>query len=369
MGGKLIQSVFGLEEKRLNYDDYFKVSFFVVDRLRSCFGDNHPIRVIPSYFEKDSFGDLDVLISKYDWVDYRKLIQSAFKTDTIHHNAGVFSFPIDGFQVDLITMEWRIFDAALAYFSWNDCGNLCGRCFHQLGLKYGHNGLTYVIRDYTLGRNPDPNGEVLIESTLSVDPLEILEFGGFNYKHFNKGFGTLEEMFDWVAKSKYFNAASYDFDKLNHINRTRNRKRTSYAYFVEWLKENKHLYVSFTPEEDKRCYLPMLCEAFPSFKEDLDKAGELLDTVQSNRSKFNAELLIGWVKELESAILTTMTGKAFYHGSEDLRGQVLGAVIKAYKRHCAVDDNEFSKFLSSNSHSDIKDHFINWYDLVFGNLQ
>jgi hypothetical protein len=351
MGGNLIVSQFGMEPKRLDKEAYDRLGEEVLNKIESSYPKWHNMCIIPSYYDKEDFGDLDVLIEKSPFVDYREFIKHVFEVDQISHNAGVYSFPYEGFQIDLITMDSRIWHAARAYFSWNDCGNLCGRCFHQLGLKYGHNGLTYLIRDYTIGVSDDPNGEVLGEASICVKPKQILEFGGFDYKQFEKGFNTLEEMFDWVARSDHFNSEDYDFDKLNHINRTRNRKRSSYAYFVEWLKENKQNYPCFTPFEDKRLYIPTIVKTFPAFQDDLDNARKVWDVMQENKTKFNAHLVTKWAFDIDHEWNPRQ--------AKPLEGPALGKVIKWFKQIVTEDGSNiaFSEYLQAHSQEEIHNAF------------
>lgn len=39
------------------------------------------------------------------------------------------------------------FNTSLEYLNWNDLGNLIGRIAHKFGLKYGHKGLLYIIKN------------------------------------------------------------------------------------------------------------------------------------------------------------------------------------------------------------------------------
>ena len=70
-----------------------------------------------------------------------------FKPKAALLNSNVFSFELDGHQVDLIFTEKKFYESALVYFANNDFSNLIGRIAHKHGFKYGHCGLVYVMRD------------------------------------------------------------------------------------------------------------------------------------------------------------------------------------------------------------------------------
>ena len=93
--------------------------------------------IIPAYLEKESFGDVDVLIIPFGQLSKERL-SSVFNTteDHVVHNGDVWSLVFEEIQVDLITSNEEEYAASLDYFAWNDYGNLRGKIIHKFGLKF-----------------------------------------------------------------------------------------------------------------------------------------------------------------------------------------------------------------------------------------
>jgi len=346
MGGNAIKK-FGYEGKRLSRVDYWKL----VAKVRRELGDVLPRQtrfdVIPSYWTKETFGDLDMLIENVKYYNFPEMIMEVFGATQIYSNNNTHSFAINGFQVDFIVVDRSIFTPAYHYFSWNDCGNLCGCVFHGFGLKYGHEGLQYVVRERTVGLSDNLNSAVLATVSLSKNCHDILKFGGFDHKQFDKGFNTLEDMFHWVASSKYFNADQYNLDKLNHINRTRNRKRSSYTKFLKWLETNKHKYGKYEYNEDSLVYLPKVEAAFPELTQALKDAKEACEDRRFQSSKFNGHLIKEWVDTSTSV---------------DSSKTQIGQWLFGFKYEVEeVFEVKFDQWVRSQNHDQVKLAFVNWY--------
>jgi len=96
-------------------------------------------------------------------------------------------------------------------------------------IKYGQEGLFL-----DLYHKDDKLGRVI----LSKDYNKIFEFLGLSYERYLEGFNELEDIFKYIAESKFFNWKDFQLDKLNKINRDRNLKRKSYMSFLEWMDAN-----------------------------------------------------------------------------------------------------------------------------------
>jgi hypothetical protein len=191
---------------------------------------------IPLYYRyKKDFGDLDVLIKKT--VPTSKLL-SIFNNCECHYDKSesCVSFNYKDFQIDFIRIEPNDLEIAYHYFSYNDLGNLIGQLAKANGLKYGFDGLkfNYYIK-----------GQLKGSISISKNIDEILTFLDLDPIKFHKGFNAIEEVFDYVIASKYFNPYVFDLEpyafsdtgvalyRINKINRERNVKRKTYQ---EWLK-------------------------------------------------------------------------------------------------------------------------------------
>lgn len=186
------------------------------------------IQSIQAYYSKESFGDLDIIVSsEYLLSDYIERIVKVFKLGhgDWHKNGNVLSFAYKNFQVDLIITPKEHFQTSLDYFAWNDCGNLQGRIAHKLGIKYGHRGAELIVKD------KDTQIGVI---NLTQNTKKIHEVLDLNHDEWEMGFETLEQMYIWISNSKYFNKEIYLLDNRNHYSRTRDNKRTTYSEFLKW---------------------------------------------------------------------------------------------------------------------------------------
>lgn len=70
--------------------------------------------------DKESFGDADIVVQyrndkKFDWMIDEVVLN--FNPKAQFKNSNVFSFELDGHQVDLIFTEEKFYNSALAYFA------------------------------------------------------------------------------------------------------------------------------------------------------------------------------------------------------------------------------------------------------------
>jgi len=212
------------------------------------------------YSNKESFGDADILVSTEGFnLPMREYIVETFNPNEIFHNGNCWSFDYKELQVDVITVSAEDFDSNEMYLSYNDLGNFIGRIAQGFGLKYGQEGLWY--EHYFKGMNI---GRIQI----SKNYRDIYKFLGLSYERWEQGFEELEDIFEYIATSPYFNWDSFQLSRLNKVNRERNFKRKSYMSFLEWIDKNvaddDHLYefkkITYT---DKSAYLDMIDESFP----------------------------------------------------------------------------------------------------------
>ncbi len=300
MGGNALKEI---PTRRLNAVDFHAVAAAVEQGLRETFGAR--VQTIPAYRSKADFGDLDVI------VEMEKVLvpgngHEALEEFARRHgharafkpNGNVVSYDfrhtpeeVAGFQVDLILTPAAEFDAALAYFSYNDLGNLIGRTAHKMGFVYGHRGLLYPFRDGT-------HLFKTIEVCHDID--KSLAFLGYDPARFHQGFDGLDDIFAYVIGSKYFNKELFLLENRNHTDRTRDRKRKTYSAFLDHLEQQQDL-PAFPYPEDKSTWLPHAFEVFPSLAQDLANTRLELEESRFVRSVFNGETVQEW---------TGLTGKA-----------------------------------------------------------
>lgn len=132
------------------------------------------------------------------------------------------------FQIDVINTPKGAFDFAKFYHGKGDIGNLIGRIAHNLGLKFGHNGLWYVHKSST---------QVIDEILLSNNPLEVLQFLGFSINNLDDfKFNRIEDVYSFVISSPLFHPSFYQMENRNHTARTRDSKRPNYMGFLKFIE-------------------------------------------------------------------------------------------------------------------------------------
>lgn len=300
MGGNAIKNHV---TRRYDAVEYLAIAEEVQEMLRPYFSRTEPIM---AYKNKKDFGDLDLLIQS-DGVNFNivKMIKILFDSKEIVPNGKVYSFEYKEFQVDLILTSQHEFEFARHYYAYNDLGNLMGRIAHKFGLKYGHDGLYYMFRDGT---------HLIGEICVTMDVREVFRVFDFNYARWEEGFDDLEDIFDFVSRSKYFNPDIYLFDQMNHRSRVRDQKRSTYNAFLKYCDEMRRgewedqVFYKFS--KAKSDHLPFLFNQFYGFKEQWFKTYHSMLERRDVQTKFNGDRI------------SVMTG---------LQGKELGSFIQEIK--------------------------------------
>lgn len=278
------------------------------------------VAAVRSYAKKPDFGDMDILYVPHDSTTLENMLHSLKPVEVVR-NGDVTSVGLEYngvFQVDLIKCQEEYFDWASTYFAFNDLGNLMGRIAHKMGFKYGHDGFWYVLRD------EEHPTQVVKEILVSRDEETVFDFLGYDYQRFLEGFDTLEDIFEFVVSSPYFNKDIYLLDNRNHTARVRDRKRKTYMQFLAWCEEKE--FNNFKWEESgtverevqKRHYLSIAADTWPSFNLELMLCNSKHRMRKEAKKKFNGEVVAG------------VTG---------LEGKALGQFIAEFKKSWLGEDN------------------------------
>ena len=286
MGGRALKNT---ETRRYQRDEYYRLETEVLYALRGAF----PGRImdaIPAYAGKESFGDMDVLIESDGMtVNVRDILQATFSPNEIIKNGSCYSFDYKQLQIDLILTPIEIFNTSLVYFSFNDLGNLMGRIYHKMGLKYGHEGLTYAVYD-----DDDTDNTRLIDVIdVSRNHDLIFSIAGYSYSRWLRGFKNLEEIFEFAVDTPYFNYGIFDLENRNHRSRVRDKKRPTYTSFLEWAKDKPARYDwgDMTDHTDRKAFLPRINQFFPHFQAKYDDVIARNEERKHIRAMYNGETI------------------------------------------------------------------------------
>lgn len=303
MGGRLL-SLFDLPEKRIGRDDYERITREVESKLLTQYPRAESLRTFSS---KISFGDLDCLV---DVNNGEKPLFDFIKREfhpAPHKNGQTISFPLEGFQCDLISVGKENFDVARDYLAW-ETGCAMGVVANSLGLRYGWDGLHLK---YPLNLiSPELPAHDFFLITLEKRPRVIFEILGFDYERFEQGFSAKEDLFKWIASSNYFDPKIFNLDELNSSNRTRNAKRPTYNALVEWVRDKEG-----KPRPSKAEMREFIIREYPHVQAKIEEKSSQIIKNKERAAKFNGNL----VREL--------TG---------LEGAALGKFIKDFKGHYSV---------------------------------
>lgn len=277
MGGNAIP-----DAKRVSNREFDGIKRAMCEIIPQTLGILTRYAIIPSYAEKESHGDMDILVcDKYLPNNWREKINSVFspmeEPIPFVHNGPVTSFSFDGFQVDIILSDESTFDFSLGYFSYNDLGNLIGRIAHAANFKFGHDGLWYPVRNGTY-----KHSDILV----TKDFYEAIEVLGFDVNTWDRGFSNLEEIFEFVASGRYFQSAMFPLEHRSHVARVRDAKRKTYTEFLKWI-DNR----AFMNEEDPRAIFSEVSSKFEHFTPSLEDALEDIRIRTEAKQIFNGEIV------------------------------------------------------------------------------
>jgi len=302
MGGNLFKL------GRLPRADYLALEAELRVYLDERFGDLYRI---PRYYgDKPDFGDVDIVLSsaamqadKPGWDALKQGLMDDLGITRHTSTGAVFSTVWRDFQVDYFVRDERFFLSTYRFLCYNDLGNLLGRIFRRMNLKYGERGLEYVFRR---------GGEGSYKKVLpvSLDMPRILALIELDYATWDAGFADLDAMYRWVVASPWFSPEPYL--SPSSAMRSRAKSRPTMQKFLVWLAENP------APEggrslEHRGDALPMIDAAFPEAK--------LLEAIAGEKAR---EARAEKVRE-------RFSGKRVMAMFPELRGAELGEFIRTFK--------------------------------------
>lgn len=278
MGGNALQQK-GIKTRRADAAEYHgTIVPDVLARVQSALP-GIPARPVPAYRNKLDFGDLDIVIESDALPPHwQTRLCTALDAGVRVANGPVVSIPYGNFQVDFLTQSAADFDFALAYFAWNDLGNLIGRIARRMGFKFAHDGLWYI------NRRGAGDSRVVGELPVTKDFSTALEFLGYDAQRHDDGFDDLESVYRYAASSRYFDPDAFPLEHRNHRARVRDRKRSSYTGFLKWLKAKK-------PPVGEQCqrskHLERAMNAFPDFAQALHDNNRAADRSEQVKAIYN----------------------------------------------------------------------------------
>lgn len=277
MGGKALRQT---DTRRYAADEYHAFSEQVVSTLQSLLPDAR-LQAVRAYRDKPDFGDLDVVVENLDAKNRLEPLLVSLGITEVVKNGPVWSVGWGDFQVDLIFQASENWEFACNYFAYNDLGNLCGRIAYNMGFKFGHNGLRYVLRD----------GDYKVaELVLTKDHTEALTFLGYDPSRYAQGFDTLEDIFQYAMATEYYDPAYFALENRPYRERIRDAKRPTYNAFLEYVNRDGNNVARDNPL-DKDEQLTRAKITFPAFGAALARTMENHDRHKLVKVKFNGSVV------------------------------------------------------------------------------
>lgn len=288
MGGNVFPGL----NRRYGKDEYLALADELKPKFDVLFS---KWNVAPTFESKETFGDMDVVgVPRFAFsveilavafgLHYSPPEKLLKYLTPIKNNGGTWSLIYKDFQLDLITCPDKEYEFTKRYMGVGDRGNFVGKLAHQLGLKFGHDGLWMVVRtddNHQLGEillTLDPD---VAEKFLDVKPL-------VNPK-------TLEDIFENVAASRYFNPEGFLLENNNAVARVRDKKRPSYNAMLEWSSKLPVPNGGWFPRvKDKSVYLDRIFLAFPDAKKEWTELWHKKEVLDKFRVMFNGDLVSEW---------------------------------------------------------------------------
>lgn len=198
MGGLAFNKTAPGKSRRYDRDEYLAIEEYLCDGKFSALFEK--FEVCPYLQTKETFGDMDVIVIPIAPLTAERL-KDWFNTEYVIHNGDTWSLIFEELQIDLIVSNAEEYDFHLAYLGLYDRGNFVGKIAHMLGLKFGHNGLWLPIRFN--------DSHKLKDIRLTLDVTKAEEF--LDIKPLVNP-RTIEDVFDNVIASKYFNPEVFALD-------------------------------------------------------------------------------------------------------------------------------------------------------------
>jgi hypothetical protein len=327
MGGNAIKI-----SERIPKKTFWEYTEIIKPKIEKAF--DTKVHIVTSYHNKEDFGDLDLLVLENANAKNRhNIVKNVFNPKEVSVNSHIYSFNYKKLQVDLIFTPEENWEASKIFFQHGDLGNFMGKLVNNYGhladngifLKYGYDGFKAKLVYKANAK----------KIYITKDNKKIFDFLGLDFNQWEKGFNDKFEMFDYVIKSKYYDSSSFQWENLNHINKSRNARRPNYHVFLDYIENHKNI---IEWNSDKTEYFNEINSFFGiDLEEEMNIFKDEILQKKLNSEKFNGKIVMGLFP--------------------NLKGKELGDTIKAYKE----SKDDFDAFINENSAEYITENFKEWY--------
>lgn len=137
MGGNALKSVI---TERKTTEEYNNIASVIIPIFEKELGIS--VHLVKSYHEKETHGDMDLLIKiTHEFynkgINLKTFVEDVFKPGQIFNNGSVISFDYEKFQIDLIPIKESNWEVAKSFFNYSPIGNLLGKIVKQFNFNIG----------------------------------------------------------------------------------------------------------------------------------------------------------------------------------------------------------------------------------------
>lgn len=334
MGGKALKTI---KVSSMDKDTFEKVSDDIIKKLKNELG-TELIDILPYYRSKNTFGDVDVLISKtsvekYGFNQFHDFLRNTLESPEQSGNSQIYSFGYkynDSYhQIDLMLHDDNMFYKAKNYFAYNDLNILMNFiAVSNFDISFSKEGLNHIIYG-------EEKTKKIGEYTVNADFYEILDFLGLNKEKHKIGFNSLKDMYDFIYESPYFDSDSF-ITKIERENRAeiKRAERKTYSGFIEYVK-NKPKKKSILKDKNKEEVQDLFFFKFPIAKKEYNKIGEDYKKLKEMKESFNGFLICEWL-------------------NIDIKDRFLGVVMRKVKSDFNNDDHLLADWIKENGKENLK---------------
>lgn len=316
--------------------------------------------VPPEAPEKRDHGDIDVLVDgplfNFTTQDLAKELGAIDYTRAGRTSSFAIQLPEDSdhfFQLDVLHPKQGCFEWESVIYSYGDIWHIIGSTVTRFGLAINDSGLHARIEEIEAAHKKD---SLLL---LTSDPVDMMSFLSLNSLRYEKGFSTLDEVFEWATAMPLFRTRFFEKGTASEKQGRVREKRPMYSKFVtEWLPQQLDLHTSAAPPgrpNQKNCEIEFLTSAGSCTLENVhcqvDRSAEERNSgfsrIEERRAMLNKALLKfnkseEYHKMLEAHRKRTLKDAMWGEiaSTLPLQGKNLGQAMVALKKSLWWDDGQ-----------------------------
>lgn len=291
MGGKAFNH---LNIVRMNKDNYVKTKSKLIKTLKVLLKSDL-IQDLPYYKDKETFGDLDLVMTNEDLNNFKEkndrsffdYLKEKYKKSEYVENGNITSFalPINDeeyVQVDFMPHNREDYFNVINYFSFNDLPILINKFLSipTFDAVYHMNGCSINIY------REEGNTEYLLGIASTNNKMfEYLSALDLNVEHYNKGFSNKKDIYEFIYSSRYFDT-DYFFNEIESLNSVEKKRqeRSLYQGFIDYVRSKPRKVGDKIKNKEERLF-----QVFPELKEQKEFFKQEYRNYLKFRERFNGK--------------------------------------------------------------------------------